>query len=248
MKFFSKQQKLRIILEPGMPGNRATGTPSVPAIYIKFEGGVANVTNEKLISLLKESRAFKVGEIFPEVDPYAKTRRDSEPQHTVTEIKYGHVDGTKNAGTTMSPDNKIAFNKLVEAEALKLVTKMMAENAKNTDRYVSDEKVDTVDEATHTTSTPLSTDPMIVKKTTAPDPIEDDDSLQGKEETTDEATTPPSEDEVTSNVSEAIDTIINTEEANTVINTEADEKDPEVKKVLPKVKAKVKTKSTNKPA
>jgi len=130
MKFVSKQSNYQITLRPGISGSRVTGTHLVPGLYVRFEGGLATVNNEETIELMYNHPAFNRDFIVqPEdkVDPYASTRRDTEPQHNITNIKHGAPDGslTPKPKFVLSSDKMKIVNDMVEKRATEMVTEML---------------------------------------------------------------------------------------------------------------------------
>jgi len=218
MKFYSTFQNYRIILKPGISGNRNLGTQSIPAVSVRFEGGVVDVKDEEIISMMMNHPSFKK-DFFPEektdIDPFEYKRRNTEPQHTIVDVEYGRAKEAKNAGVAMSPDKKKAFDNLVRTEALKLVQKMLEESKVNESKEVStegiiDPKV-TTPENTETKELPS----IISEKLTAPEPIEADEEYPSEPLGDDESILVPdvpSEEVVEASVSEAINIIIPTEE------------------------------------
>lgn len=115
-----------VVLRPGLPGNHLTGTAPVNGIYVKFQGGIADVKDDKFIEMLKNHPSF--GRDFIMIDeevedPFAYHRKELEPNHVVQELKYGHVDkvvgSTKN--TKLSPE----IQKLLQDEAAKMAKAML---------------------------------------------------------------------------------------------------------------------------
>ena len=129
MKFISKFSNYRIVLRPGLPGNRATGTQPVPGLYVKFEGGIAEINNEESIELVKQHPAFLNGDIVmgqeDGVDVFAATRKEPEPVHNVVDVEYGHVGKNINP----APPTKLNADqaKALKSMAAELATNMLKE-------------------------------------------------------------------------------------------------------------------------
>ncbi len=121
MRFISKHSNYRVVLKPGVPGNRFLGTEAVPGIYVKFEDGVAEVDDEKMIEQMKKFPGFGANFIIAEGgdDPYADTRRSTEPEHNIGEIKFGTVVGNPNPKplVTITAEHK----KIIREQAKKML-------------------------------------------------------------------------------------------------------------------------------
>lgn len=128
IKFVSKQSNYMLVLKPGIEGNRATGTQPIPGIYVKFQAGVVDVEEERIIKMLREHPGY--GTDFLEVkdedkDPYINERVEIEPGHVMSEIEHGSVGKTvKNVSTRMTPQVK----KLIEDEAIKMLPNLLKSN------------------------------------------------------------------------------------------------------------------------
>jgi len=128
MKFVSKSSNLNIILRAGIEGEKLTGRPATPAIFIRFRDGIANVENEDLVEMMLAHPGCH-GDFIPvedsTSDPYRHQRSESEPQHIITEMAYG-MPSTRLVGktkTVLPPE----LMKLVQAEALQMFTAAMKE-------------------------------------------------------------------------------------------------------------------------
>lgn len=94
MKFVSKATNLLIVLRPGMSAQPLTGTPATPTLSVRFKDGVVEVQQPELIEMMLKHPAFNgdfiaMDEEVPKSDPYAASRKPSEPAHVLTEMKYG---------------------------------------------------------------------------------------------------------------------------------------------------------------
>lgn len=142
-RFISKNSNLRIVLKHGIPPEPITGRLAVPGLYIKFENGVVNVSDEETIKLMMSHDGFNSDFILAneeETDPWKWQRRDKEPAHKLTELKYGHVEKTltpKRQLDGMSVEKRMLFEKMVEDTAKKiavpLAKKMLKEVLKESD-------------------------------------------------------------------------------------------------------------------
>ena len=128
MKFISKQVNYGVDLRHGQPSEPITGRNAVPGLYVRFEDGIANVDDEETCKLMLNHEAFDSDFILAEEDtkdPWEDTRRSSEPDHTITEIKYGHVE--KSVGkpvSTLSRDQQVAVKKMAQEIAAEIAPKM----------------------------------------------------------------------------------------------------------------------------
>ena len=130
MRFVSKNSNLMIVLSPGLPAQPLSGIPSKAGLYIKFKGGVVEIKDEDMIAKMKAHPAFNHDYIAVEddavvKDPFASQREESEPEHLMANIQYGHVEGVKTSGkkTKMTPELK----KLVTGLAMEQVKLMLPE-------------------------------------------------------------------------------------------------------------------------
>lgn len=120
-----------IVLRPGIEGNRALGTHSVPGLYVKFQAGVVDVKEDSIVTMLRAHTSFGTDFVEVkqnEVDPFVDTREEIEPVHTMTEMKYGHAEGKASVGrpTKLTPQLK----KVIEKEALKMIPGLLKSNPK----------------------------------------------------------------------------------------------------------------------
>lgn len=130
-KFVSKNSNYMIVLRPGVEGNRALGTHAISGLYIKFQGGIVDVKEDSIIELLRKHPSFGTDFIEikeEEVDPFLDTREDIEPEHVISEIKYGHSE------KVVGPSKKVKLTpqlkKIIENEALKMIPGLLKSNPK----------------------------------------------------------------------------------------------------------------------
>lgn len=131
MRFVSKNANLMVVLKPGLPGNHLTGQNPVTGIYVKFQNGIVDVKDEKMIEQMKNHPGYNLDYISvedSEVDPYAGERTDLEPAHNIKEIQFGHIVGSKKTNTPVKlpPEMK----KFIEAEAIKMAKAMLPDMMK----------------------------------------------------------------------------------------------------------------------
>lgn len=142
MKFVSKLSNHRVTLIPSQPGEPITGRLATPALFVKFESGVANVNDEKAIELMLNHPRFNRDFLAPELvegkaagkDPYAYQRRSLEPEHTHTNVQYGHIGkatgAPKGVMTGLSRDKAQMLQKAIDEEATKKAMALAPELAK----------------------------------------------------------------------------------------------------------------------
>ena len=91
-----------IVLKPGLSAQPLTGSPPVPTVSVSFKEGVVDVPEGPLTEMMLKNPAFGSDYVSADsvnnVDPFAYGRTEMEPQHVVTELKYGtpqarHVEG-----------------------------------------------------------------------------------------------------------------------------------------------------------
>lgn len=154
MKFVSKSSNLCIILRPGIPGQPMTGTPPKPAVFVRFQDGIANVEDESLAEMMRAHPGFDSDFILAEVeapDPFAYLRTESEPVHSITEMKYGSPEKTysskpKNVG--LPPEILKLVQDMADArmeavlpvKAMELAKAMLPEMVKETLKQLVNEK------------------------------------------------------------------------------------------------------------
>lgn len=110
MKFISKNANLRIVLKHSMPAESMTGRLAVPGLYIKFENGVVNVGNEEHVEMMLAHSGFN-GDFIAvkedQIDPYKNTRKESEPDHLITEFEHGRAEKLKGSSHNVRLDPKL---------------------------------------------------------------------------------------------------------------------------------------------
>ena len=127
MKFISKNSNLTIVLEPGMSANMLAGVAGKAGVYVKFQDGVVEVKDETMIRKMHQHPGFNSDFIAVDdngEDPFASQREEMEPAHSISEIKYGHVEGKK-----LSPNRKVKLDpqikKLVDEMAMEQIKKIL---------------------------------------------------------------------------------------------------------------------------
>lgn len=131
MKFISKNANLRVVLRPGMPAELMTGRAATPGLYAKFEDGVLESNDIDFCKVLMTvEKGFGSDFILADntlPDPFLRT--SSEPEHTLMEIKYGHVEKSINPrpSVVISPEMKKAIEKMAIDMAKEMAPKMAIE-------------------------------------------------------------------------------------------------------------------------
>jgi hypothetical protein len=131
MKFVSKSSNLLVVLRPGMSAQPLTGTPAKATISVRFKDGIAEVQDEGLVKMMLEHTGFNSDFISAEdmvVDPYLSMRQQSEPDHIVTEMKYGMPVNRTVPKTQLPPD----IQKLVQTAAIEMAKEMLPSMVENT--------------------------------------------------------------------------------------------------------------------
>lgn len=123
MKFISKNSVYKLILKQGISGNRELGLQSTPGISVRFENHEVNVTDEKTIEMLLAHPSYNTEFTKAEEPGMTMPRKAlTEPTHEITEMKYGHIEGTV-GGRTPVDINSLATNLAVE-----MVKKLLGED------------------------------------------------------------------------------------------------------------------------
>lgn len=119
MKFFSKIGNYRILLTPNIPGNPYMQIPPVYGKSVKFNEGVAEVTDEEIINLMKNHRNFNKEFFAEQKDPFANRRVSSEPVHEITEMEAGRAVRS----VSSKPSNVISgkLEEMIKEMAVRLI-------------------------------------------------------------------------------------------------------------------------------
>lgn len=137
MKFISKNINLRVVLSHGIPSEPITGRQAVPGLYVKFEDGIANINDEGMIEKMKAHPGFNSDFIVAEneqPDPYSTLRREKEPSHQITELKYGTFDkSTSSKQASKYTSDQLA---MIKTEAIKIAKEMLKEVLQKEDKDV----------------------------------------------------------------------------------------------------------------
>ncbi|MBL0710128.1 MAG: hypothetical protein JJV99_03775, partial [Colwellia sp.] len=125
-----------------MPAEPITGRLATPGISVRFEDGSVDVHDEEIVNLMLAHPRFKRDFIAPELvegkdankDIFAADRRNLEPEHTMTELKYGHIGETKGAPggikANLSRDKAQQLQKAIDEAATKKAMALAPELAK----------------------------------------------------------------------------------------------------------------------
>lgn len=150
MKFVSKNSNLLVVISPGIPAQPLSGTPAKSGIYVKFQDGIADVKDEEIAKKMLVHAGFNSDFIVAEdKDPYIDYRQEKEPGHSISEIKYGHVENTMSSPKkpSLTPEmnaliNQLAMQKVQEMIPTIVEATLKSANLKATE-VVSPEKEET---------------------------------------------------------------------------------------------------------
>ena len=146
MKFISKQSNYRVVLQQGQPAEPLTGRAAVPGKYVKFENGVANVIDEKMCEMMMQSVAFNRDFILAEEntrDPWEDVRAESEPEHSIMDLKYGTVAENVNprARLPLNKDQQKIVKEMAREMAVQMAKEMAPQMAKEILKEVVEKNV-----------------------------------------------------------------------------------------------------------
>jgi len=132
MKFISKSANLLVVLRPGLSAQPLTGTPAKPTVSVRFKDGIADVQQEEIVAMMISHPGFQGDFICADdikVDPYASSHRSPEPEHVITEIKYGTPVSRINAGANqnLSPE----MQKIIQDTATEMAKAMLPSLVEN---------------------------------------------------------------------------------------------------------------------
>jgi hypothetical protein len=127
MRFISKSSNLLIVLRPGLSAQPMTGTPAKPTVSVRFKEGLADVPDGELTDMMLAHAGydsdFISADTVSNVDPYAYARQEVEPQHIVTELKFGSPVGrTVTSGKQTLPPE---LAKIVQDLAVTMAKEML---------------------------------------------------------------------------------------------------------------------------
>lgn len=129
MKFLSKHSHFRLVLRPSIPENLMAGRVGVPGLNILFQDGMATVNDLDVIKLLlahpQYNNTFTAVKDEEEAALLAKAP-NSEPEHDLSDIEYGHVGAAKNPkkGVNLTPELK----KIITDEAVRIALEIIKAN------------------------------------------------------------------------------------------------------------------------
>ena len=127
MKFVSKASNYCLILKAGFPANYSLGTPSVPAISVRFENGVAVIEDPQHVQLMLKNRAhgrdyFSVEDEAK--DPFVDKRKETEPGHYIQDLSTGRP-GQAMGSPVKVPESVMNLAKSMAADMAKGMIKEM---------------------------------------------------------------------------------------------------------------------------
>lgn len=134
MKFVSKSSNLRIILKPGQPPEPVTGRLAIPTVFVKFENGEAEVATEEMIKMMIQHPGYNM-DFFPynsedpAIQKIIQSRMPNEPEHSMVQLKYGHVEKDLNPASkvVVTPEIKAAITETAVEMAKKIAVEMVKE-------------------------------------------------------------------------------------------------------------------------
>ena len=138
MKFISKNANLRIVLRHAIPPEPITGRLGVPGLHIKFENGIAvsksmgDFSEEKVTEMMLAHSGFDrdyVAVKEDQTDPYKGSRRENEPDHQITELKYGHAENIQGSSHNVRLDPKL--KDVAQKMAIEMAKEMAPQLAKD---------------------------------------------------------------------------------------------------------------------
>lgn len=151
MKFVSKSSNYLVVLSPSIPAEPLRGVPAIPGLSVRFEDGIAIVEDEqviqKMMSNIYFNRHFFIADDNKNmVDALEKKRLEAEPEHIITEMKYGTP--VKSHGSTVkkkvSPELEKYIKERIEdgiKTGLDIVLKKITEEKAEKDKSESTTEV-----------------------------------------------------------------------------------------------------------
>jgi len=129
-KFVSKSANLHIVLKPGIPAQPITGTPAQPTLSVRFQDGVVDINDAELVEKMRNHPGFSrdyIEAVDETHDPFASYRKESEPEHVLTELKYGTPVKKESSGNqAVSPELK----RMISEQAAQMAKQMAPQMAK----------------------------------------------------------------------------------------------------------------------
>jgi len=128
MRFVSKNANLLIVLRPGLSSQPLTGTPARSMLSVRFKDGVADVPEGELVDMMLKHPSYNSDFVSVETpeskDVFASNRQDSEPAHTITELKFGTPVSRETVGGTKKKLS-LEMEKLVKEAAVAMAKEML---------------------------------------------------------------------------------------------------------------------------
>jgi hypothetical protein len=113
-----------------------SGIAGQPGVYIKFQDGVVNISDEEVIKQLTAHPGFNNDFIAVDnngEDPFAYRREEIEPVHIIQDVNYGHVEGRRvspHAKTKLDPQIKKLVDDLAMERVKELLPRMVEDTVK----------------------------------------------------------------------------------------------------------------------
>lgn len=190
MKLMSKILNYRVILQPSLPAVTLAGgqmiAPAQAGIWIKFEDGLLNIEDEKIISMVKQHPEFNTEfwSIDNEQNVIAQYNRPAgsgmEPEHDITAIEFGHVGKAQNPrpAQKLTPETQ----KFLAENAARMATEMLHKMIDEGKLVYADQAVKAEPPVSKQEAKPVQSSEPKPEIITPPAPIEDDSPLPVVEE------------------------------------------------------------------
>jgi len=131
MKFISKFSNYTVVLRPGIPSEPLTGRGAIAGLSVRFQDNEASVKEDtEIYDLLLEHPSYDV-DFWPATVEGKPTinKKSIEPEHDMTEIKYGQIGRNMNPKPRMSftDEQKAVMQDMIKTEAKKMALEMLKE-------------------------------------------------------------------------------------------------------------------------
>lgn len=168
MKFFSKNANLMIVLKQGLPGNNQLGTATTPGLYARFKDGQIDIKDPGMIELMLKHPGMDVDFIKVseevEIDPFAGKRAQSEPNHVISEMEFGHPKRVTQPPTNLTPEMKAALMEVAKPMAIELAKAMLPSMIQETLKSMSQSSESTAEKSEEPVAPDVATAPKAKAK------------------------------------------------------------------------------------
>ena len=163
-RFISKSSNYRLVLVQGLPGSREAGTLPRNMVSVVFKDGLLDVpdTDEATIAQLNAKIAAGCTDFIAvdaiAKDPYAATRKSSEPDHEVVSLDHGSV-GSRALKPSTTPTMSPEMQKIIMEAAAAMAKEMLPSMIKSTLQGIVEANKGATEEVVKTetvATTPLS--------------------------------------------------------------------------------------------